>query len=119
VTRAASPGDEGSTTPVVLGLACVVAVLGLFLTAVTGVAVARHRAAAAADLAALAAAGAVLDGPAAACGLAAEVAHDQGARLVLCALEGVTVDVAVEVRPAGRLAALGVARVRARAGPVT
>ncbi|WP_329316104.1 Rv3654c family TadE-like protein [Streptomyces sp. NBC_01262] len=68
----------------------------------------RHRAGAAADLAALAAADHALDGQAAACALAARVAAAQGARLVRCAVVGEVADLTTAVGPAS---------VRARAGP--
>ncbi len=109
--------DEGAATPVVLGLCAVLSAVAVLLTALASVAVARHRAAAAADLAALAAAGAVLEGEPAACARAGQVASAQGGRLVSCALTGELADVVVEVRPPGRLGELGTARVRARAGP--
>lgn len=109
--------DEGSATPVVLGLCAVLSAVAVLLTALGSVAVARHRAAAAADLAALAAASAVLEGAPEACARAQVVAIAQGARLASCALTGAVADVVVEVGPPGRLGALGTARVRARAGP--
>jgi secretion/DNA translocation related TadE-like protein len=68
----------------------------------------RHRAGAAADLAALAAADHALDGRERACALAAGVARAQGARLVVCAVAGEVADVVADV---------GGARVRSRAGP--
>ncbi|MGW2258975.1 Rv3654c family TadE-like protein [Streptomyces sp. NPDC001780] len=76
--------------------------------------VARHRAGAAADLAALAAADRALLGPAAACREAADVAAAQGAEVVRCAVSGETAEVAARVRagPYGP-------EVRARAGPVS
>jgi secretion/DNA translocation related TadE-like protein len=74
--------------------------------------VARHRAGAAADLAALAAADHALRGPAEACGRAIEVAAAQGAEVVSCALGGEVADVKVRVS-FGPYAPT----VRARAGP--
>ena len=111
-------GDDGAAALLVLGLASVLLVLALLLTALGAVAVARHRAAAAADLAALAAAARALDGEAVACAAARGVASAQGARLLTCALDGEHALVAVEVRPAGAPGRLGTAQVRARAGPV-
>lgn len=73
---------------------CVVfaAVLGL------GKAVAaRHRASAAADLAALAAAATALEGQQAACARARQVADEQGARLVRCAVRGEVSDLTAAV----------------------
>ena len=83
-------------------------------------AVARHRAAAAADLAALAAAD-VLVGRAAgdACTAAGLVAGRGGARLVGCRPTGEEVVVEVAVDVAGALQGLGPARAAARAGPAS
>jgi secretion/DNA translocation related TadE-like protein len=85
---------------------------------VRGLAVlARHRAEAAADLAALAGAAAVLDGPAVACVEADRVALANGGRLSRCLVAGEVIEVEVaRVLPLGRLGrwtAVG----RARAGP--
>lgn len=95
----------------VLALACVAGVL------VGAAIVSRHRAGAAADLAALAAAGRVLDGEAAACATAADVSAAMGARVRSCALTGeiASVTVVVDVR----LGRFGVsqAEAHARAGP--
>lgn len=101
-------GDRGSATVwavVFMGLLCAVSA---GLLAMGQAVAARHRAGAAADLAALAAADHALDGPAAACVLAARVAAAQGARLARCAVTGEIADVT---------AAVGAARVRSRAGP--
>jgi secretion/DNA translocation related TadE-like protein len=79
----------------------------------------RHRAEAAADLAALAAASHAGDGEAAACAHGARVAHGMSARLVSCRLAGWEAAVEIEVRPSLALGSWGVAHGRARAGPVT
>lgn len=78
------------------------------------VVVARHRAGGAADLAALAAADRALEGAAAACEAARQVAGAQGAEVVRCAVQGEIADVAARVR-------LGpyTPEVRSRAGPAT
>jgi secretion/DNA translocation related TadE-like protein len=102
---------------VVLSLAAVVALVAAVLVALGAVAVTRHRAASAADLAALAAAGRVEQGAARACAGARVVATAVGAVLVGCDLVGDTVAVRVEIRPEGALGALGAATGRARAGP--
>jgi secretion/DNA translocation related TadE-like protein len=101
-----------------LGGCVLVAALGLG-AAVT----ARHRAGAAADLAALAAAGKLLWQPEAACAEAARIAGAQHARMLSCALQTDAgedaVEVSVEVPMAGSLfPGLPSARGRARAGPV-
>ncbi|MEU9026430.1 Rv3654c family TadE-like protein [Streptomyces sp. NPDC048383] len=59
---------------------------------------ARHRAGAAADLAALAAAATWSHGPAAACAAAARVAGAQGARVTECRVEGEVAEVTARVR---------------------
>ena len=75
---------------------------------------ARHRAQAAADLAALAAAGALPSGPEAACARGRDVGAAMTIAVVGCQVEGL--DVVVNVEAA---AMVGVARAAARAGPVT
>jgi secretion/DNA translocation related TadE-like protein len=83
-----------------------------------GASAARHRAGAAADFAALAAAQrAVLD-PRGACAAAAGIAARNGARLVACRVGSAVVDVVVSVRLPGVLARWGSVTGHARAGPV-
>jgi secretion/DNA translocation related TadE-like protein len=101
-----------------------IVLLGGFLASLTVVAmtlgqavIARHRAGSAADLAALAAAGAAPDGGFG-CRLAERVVSDQGARLVTCVLSGEVADVVVEVRTRAPVY-LPAARARSRAGPPT
>ncbi|HEY9267247.1 MAG TPA: Rv3654c family TadE-like protein [Mycobacterium sp.] len=80
--------------------------------------IARHRAQAAADLAALAAAADVPGGAEGACARAAVLAHAMDAAAVACTLDGLDVVVTVEA-PAGlRVAGTAAARAVARAGPV-
>jgi secretion/DNA translocation related TadE-like protein len=95
----------------VCAIAGLCVVFGVVLAAGQAV-VARHRAAAAADLAALAAADRWTDGGEAACGTADRVARAQGGRLVRCAVRGEISDITAT---AGR--GLFTAEVRARAGP--
>lgn len=90
-----------------------VAVLGLTLGSVV---VARHRAQAAADLAALAAASELTAGPAAACVRAGEIATAMGASMPSCVVVELDVVVAVAVRARSRFG--GLAHATARAGPV-
>ena len=99
-----------------IAVAALVAVLAAMLGLVAAVG-GRHRAEAAADLAALAAAGQAVRGEAVACGRAAQVATGTGGRLVLCRVRGG--EAVVEVEVALRVAVLGgvTARSRARAGP--
>lgn len=77
------------------------------------VVVARHRAQAAADLAALAAAGRLPSGFAAACASAQVVAREMRVDDARCAVDDLDVVVTVEVR----VAFAGTARAAARAGP--
>jgi secretion/DNA translocation related TadE-like protein len=78
------------------------------------VVVARHRAQAAADLAALAAAARLPSGAAAACARATAVAHEMRVDDTQCGVDGLDVVVTAQVA----VAFAGVARAAARAGPV-
>ncbi|GAA1391063.1 hypothetical protein GCM10009613_32860 [Pseudonocardia kongjuensis] len=78
---------------------------------------ARQVAAAAADLAALAAAGRSVDGTEGACRVAADIAVRNGAELTGCRLDGWDVLVGTRVQRAGLLPVHGPATARARAGP--
>lgn len=91
-----------------------VAILGLTLGSVV---VARHRAQAAADLAALAAAGGLIAGPAWACARAGEIATAMGAQMPSCIVAELDVVVSVAVPAGSRFG--GIAHAAARAGPVT
>jgi secretion/DNA translocation related TadE-like protein len=77
------------------------------------VVVARHRAQAAADLAALAAASRLPSGAAAACGRASAVAREMRVGDAECRVDGLDVVVTVQVA----VAFAGAARAAARAGP--
>ena len=101
----------------VLSLASVLALVGALSTSLAAVAVARQRAAAVADLAALAAAARSLDGQTAACDRAVRIALANGGRVLACRLAGEQVSVTAQVRPPGVLGGLGSASARARAGP--
>ncbi|HEY0572658.1 MAG TPA: Rv3654c family TadE-like protein [Pseudonocardia sp.] len=98
------------------GMAVVLALtaVGVNLGAAIG---SRHRAEAAADLAALAAASHAGDGETPACAHGARVAEGMSARLVSCRLSGWEARVELEVRPPLSLGGWGIARGRARAGP--
>ncbi|WP_442814027.1 Rv3654c family TadE-like protein [Streptomyces sp. NBC_00151] len=107
----ASP-DRGSATVWTVGaIAVLCAVFGAVLSMGQAVVV-RHRAAGAADLAALAAADHWSDGGTAACARADRVARAQSARLVRCAVEGQISDVTAS-SGTGPITA----EVRSRAGP--
>ena len=111
--------DEGFATVAVLALCGVLASAGGLVAVLGGIAVARHQAAAVADLAALAGAARAVEGSGPACTAAAGVARRNGASLVACELEGLDVAVTVEVRPPGVVGTWGNAQGRARAGPGT
>jgi len=110
--------DRGSATVwSAMAMAALIAVVGvvLHLGAAVG---ARHRAEAAADLGALAAAAHAVEGSEVACAKAAVVTAGMSVVLASCRLDGW--DAVVEVDAAGPapIAALGTAHGRARAGPV-
>ncbi|WP_405880622.1 MULTISPECIES: Rv3654c family TadE-like protein [unclassified Streptomyces] len=112
VTSAAS--DRGSATVWTVGVIAVLCVVFGAALAMGQAVVVRHRAAGAADLAALAAADHWMDGGPAACADADRVARAQHARLVRCAVEGEVSDVTAA---SGR-GPFGV-EARSRAGPAT
>lgn len=90
--------------------------LGVGATVVGGVVIARHRAQAAADLAALAGASRLPAGPAAACLLADSVGSAMGASLGACDVENLDLVVTCTVRLGGWAEAAAV-EASARAGP--
>ncbi|WP_329275082.1 Rv3654c family TadE-like protein [Streptomyces sp. NBC_01451] len=104
--------DRGSATVWSVGAVAVLCVVFGVLLAVGQAAVARHRAAAGADLAAFAAADHWTEGAEQACARADRVAAAQKTRLVRCAMVGETSDLTVM---SGR--GLFRAEVRSRAGP--
>lgn len=111
--------DRGSGTVWAVMVIAVLASLALAAAAIGGAIVTRHRAAGAADLAALAAADAVARADADPCRWAALVAERHGAVLTACSIDALVVDVVVGLA-AGGLLDLGLtASVRARAGPAT
>ncbi len=118
--RAASAGAErGSASVWLVGL-CAVLVLAVTASVLAGSAiVTRHRATAAADLSALAAAGSAIEGRDAACAAAADIATGMGAEVVSCELAGVVAMVRVSV--SAELGVVGHVRAEAsaRAGPVS
>lgn len=111
-------GDRGSGTVWMLALIGLTWAMAMMAMTVGGVRAARHRAYAAADLAALAAASHSGDGPHAACRLAARIARGSGGRLSSCVLHGRISEVIVSSGltnvPALRHLT---ATARARAGP--
>jgi secretion/DNA translocation related TadE-like protein len=110
--------DRGSGSIWLLAMTALVTVAAFLAAGVAGAITVRHRAAAAADLAALAAAGtAMVGGPA--CPMAARIARANDAALAACHVDGVVVSVTTAATPAGWLGSFGISSVRsARAGPV-
>ncbi|GFG66019.1 hypothetical protein MKUB_35090 [Mycobacterium kubicae] len=108
-----SRNDQGAATVVAAIMVAVllcVTVAGVYLGSVV---IARHRAQAAADLAALAAAARLPEGAGAACARATAVAQQMGVGNSQCAVDDLDVIVTAEVP----VAFAGVARAAARAGP--
>lgn len=112
-----SPDERGSATVVMLGVIVSVLMLTISGLLLASAVLASHRARAAADLAALAAAGALMRGEAslAACQSAADVAALNHGRVQQCLASGTEVRLSVTV-PTG-VQGVGVATARSRAGP--
>jgi secretion/DNA translocation related TadE-like protein len=111
--------DGGFATVWVVIAMAVVVLAGGISAAVGVVAAQRHKAGAAADASAIAAALASIDGPTAACHQAMVVASMDGAAVVSCHLLGAVSEVSVSIRLPGPLAPFGTAYAHARAGPAT
>ncbi|GAB3006160.1 flp pilus-assembly TadE/G-like family protein [Amycolatopsis acidiphila] len=107
--------DRGSATVWTAGALAALLVVAALVFALGSVIVTRHRAADAADLAALAAAGRADEGIESACARARAVVDEMSVRLVSCRFEDW--DALVEVQ-ADAPGGLGVASAHARAGPV-
>lgn len=114
--RLGRDAERGAGTVLVLmAVLTITTALGAALILAEGY-VARHRASAAADLAALAGATVATD-PATACARAEEVANANQAQLVDCVVAGAEVEVLVEVELTKFSSVLEDPRRRARAGP--
>ncbi|MDO4898353.1 MAG: hypothetical protein Q3965_03495 [Rothia sp. (in: high G+C Gram-positive bacteria)] len=119
--RLRAGAERGSNTVTSMGLACLLLLLGVTVAGLIGVVTANHRAATAADLAALAAADTargLRSGDA--CAVAGQVAAENQAQLTGCAPHTSTpgvVDVRLEVAITGPFSFLGSAEGLARAGP--
>ena len=110
--------ERGAATVFAVTVVGVLLTLGAVLGVVAAVVVDLRRAQAAADLAALAAAGATATGEAP-CGVAVGVAAANGARLTSCAVAGQEVGVEVLVEGPRWLGLAADPTARARAGPAT
>lgn len=111
--------DRGSASVWVLGLAAVLALAVTAAVLAGSAMVLRHKASAAADLSALAAASTALDGPTAACAAAAEVVAGMDAQLTSCTLSGRVAEVRVTVTADLGLVGEVTAEGFAWAGPVS
>lgn len=110
-------GEEGSATVWVAVWSLLPVCLAMVMLAYGAAVATRHRAAAAADSAALSAAIHAAVGQGNACAEARRTAEEQGASLVTCVLRAEFADVVAESRPPLLLRPFGTARVAARAGP--
>ena len=110
-------GEVGSATVVLLAVIAVVIMLTVSGLLLASAVLASHRARAAADLAALAAASALIQGGSSgmACQSAVEIAEVNHARLLTCVAVGSEARLTVAV--SAGVAGLGVATARSRAGP--
>jgi secretion/DNA translocation related TadE-like protein len=109
---------RGSASLLVATWVVVLGMLAAAAAVLSSVLAVRERAAAAADLGALAGASAALDGAETACARAADIVVRNGARLVDCDLRGASVRVVVESPPPSAVALLAhgrIAGIRARA----
>jgi secretion/DNA translocation related TadE-like protein len=110
--------DEGSASLVAVAMMAVLVGLTVGVVHIGSAVVARHRAQAAADLAALAGAGHLADGTAAACTRAATLASAMHTTVTQCTVDELDVVVAVEATVGLGRFDVGPARATARAGPV-
>jgi secretion/DNA translocation related TadE-like protein len=111
-------GERGSASLLAVAMMAVLLTITIGGVYVGSAVIARHRAQAAADLAAVAAAAHLADGADAACMQASTVAKAMRARITQCAVDKLDVVVTMDINVAlGRLG-VGPARATARAGPV-
>ncbi|MFI9530865.1 Rv3654c family TadE-like protein [Micromonospora rosaria] len=118
VTALACCGERGGASVCLLAVGLVFVLFGTFGAAVGAAGVARQRAGVAADFGALAGAGAVAQGPSDACRWAESVAAANGGRLTACRVDGLDVQVTVQVGVSPLPGLTRIAVVTARAGPV-
>jgi secretion/DNA translocation related TadE-like protein len=115
---ATGTGDDGFATVWAVGVIAMVMVLAGLVAGVGAALVTRHRAEAAADLAALSGAVHAVSGEEAACARARWVTDHMGVSLSGCRLSGWDVTVHVAAHPPSFIGAFGPAESAARAGPV-
>ena len=112
------PDDRGSATIYALTAVAMLAAVAMAVLGFAGLVAAKHRAGAAADLAALAGAAAVSNGTDP-CAAAADIALRNDAALVGCFVNGAVVDVRVQTRGPTLLGLSPTLQASARAGPST
>jgi secretion/DNA translocation related TadE-like protein len=110
-------GDCGAATVWTAGAIAALLAVTTFVAWLGAATATRHRAASAADLAALAAAGYVSAGERTACAKARWVTDRMGVELHSCRVDGPDARVEVVGQPPGVLAGFSPAHARARAGP--
>lgn len=113
-----NPNDRGSATIVAVAMIAVLVAITMGGVYVGSAVIARHRAQASADLAALAAAARLADGTGQACTRASALARAARAAVIQCTVDELDVVVTVEAPVSLGRFGLGVARAAARAGPV-
>jgi secretion/DNA translocation related TadE-like protein len=116
--RSSPASERGSASIVAVAMMAVMLVLTGGGAVVGSAVIARHRAQAAADLAALSAAGRMASGQEVACGSAAALTVAMRATMAACAVEELDVVVTVEVPVSLGRWGVHLARASARAGPV-
>lgn len=116
--RARQRSDRGSASLLVLAVGLMLVAGGVAGSAVAAAHLARQQARVAADFGALAGAGTVLDGPAAACARAADLVRANGGRPAACVVDGLDLLVTAEVEVTPLPGLTRTVRSTARAGPV-
>lgn len=117
--RCTTEVDRGGATVWAAGAIAVLVLLMMYGVSMGAAVAGRHRAEAAADLAALAAAGHALDGESAACAYGDRVVEAMAGRMLTCRIVGWEAFVEVEVRAPVSWLPSSAAHGRAHAGPVT
>ena len=110
--------DRGAASLWLLAVGLVLVAAGLAGAAVGAARVARHEARTAADLGALAGAARTLADPGAACATAGVIVAANGGELVTCSVDGLDVQLTVEVAVSPLPGLARTAKATARAGPV-
>ncbi|MFK3981520.1 Rv3654c family TadE-like protein [Micromonospora sp. NPDC050397] len=110
--------DRGSASLWLLAVGLTLVAGSLAGAAVGAARVAKHQARVAADFGALAGAARALEGPTVACARAGELVAANGARLVDCTVEGLDLQLVVELTVTPLPGLTRTARAVARAGPI-